>query len=220
MSLKKLFKIPYCKVNTVEDYFQLPKKEREYKGFYKVPCALPNSLFKNNKSEKTWDDFYAEIKRLYPIQYFLREYLPSLDNPILCAYYNIKSKIRLFFNPVFPRWRKSLPRHEYADLIEFVPKSNFALILDFYYEEVLNGIVDWEADEPHREFLIKLKEHVAWIETGKKLKENQLVEAISNQFTVVEFTEADKVRTIEEEIFNRDTDVLNWLIANRGIMWT
>lgn len=222
--------IPTIDVRTVEQYFSLPKSQREYFGMYKTPFALPSEMF--DKTIEGWDTFYFKIRQEYPIQYFFRYWLLSLDNP-LCLFFSryiiwplagFKRSVNLWFNPIHPRWRASLPRHKYCDVTELVVISNFALIQDFYWEEVVDGFVDWTADEPHRAFHSKLVTYIQWIEHDiPKLKE-QLTQSISNaSSTPLEGGYYEKYKesiSIEKEIQDRETEILIWFAENRGFFWS
>ncbi len=70
------------KVNSVEEFFSLNIKNREFFGFYLKPEALPWEQMIETE-ENGWDFFYKEIKKQYPIQYFLREWIFSLNNPVV-----------------------------------------------------------------------------------------------------------------------------------------
>lgn len=233
----KLFKIPNVRVSSVEDYFNLPKENREHKGFYRLPFALPSKLFRNRDKEKTWEDFFQQIKEQYPIQYFFRQYLPSLDNPLVYNYYkyigwklrDFKYACELFFNPLFPRWRNVLPKHKYSDVSELVVESNFALILDFYYEEVVDGVVDWESDRLHKKFLKEIKEAVLWIETERTKQNNTLDSVLTKVTNNPKYDKKGKFlydetyqeyNNLEQQIFNKDTSVINWFVKNRQMFWS
>ena len=124
-------------IYTAEDYISLPKTLRESKhGLYLEPHAL---IFDFNSHVSEWDKFYDFIKKEYPIQWFFRHWIFSLDNPVYKVhnilkhhYLNNKYAVKRFFKPLFPRWRKSCSRHRYTDIKELVVTSNFALLLDFW----------------------------------------------------------------------------------------
>jgi len=181
------------KVNSAAEYFLLPKSERTNKfGFYKVPCFLPWT-YNNPESDEGWDAFKREIRKQFPIQWFFRDWLLSLDNPVIFWYYkfigwplrDFKWALRLFCKPLFPRWRKALPRHQYMDICELVVLANFALIQDFFYEEADKGIVDWNATPAHKKFFRELKKAIRWIEVERpkmnELESEELTKATENK---------------------------------------
>lgn len=225
----------YMKVNSVDEFFNLPKKEREWYGLYKKPFFLPIE-FLGSGDEKGWNCFYDEIRREYPVQYFFRDWLFSMDNPIIFVYKkfiswplrDLKYNIRRFIKPCFPRWRKVLPRHQYGDITEIVVESNFALICDFYHEEVVDGVVDWTSDDVHKKFYTELVAAVHWIETERKkvdgLIDEALTKAIGNKIKVdgkfdYKSTYADHDR-LENHKNEKETEILKWFIDNKKFFWT
>lgn len=221
-------KSKYVKVNSVEDYFSLPKSEREYRGFYKKPYALEWDFF---TGEKGWTAFYKEIKKQYPIQWFFREWMFSLDNPIYRVFYTLRHKywdikyaIKNFLKPVYPRWRKTVPRHKYADGVYLIIESNFNLILDFYYNDIIGGYVDWESDEDHKTFLKEVKDAVRWIEVERQelndICDRELTLALNNK-EEKDYNKRYKTHDeIEKQIFDKETSIINWMVAKRSFFWT
>lgn len=231
----QFLKVPYVKVSSAEEYFALPTSEREYYGLYKKPFSLPLEWI--SPSEKGWNYFDSEIKKQYPIQYFFREFLPSSDNPVVFCYKkwlvwplrDFKWAFKLFFKPCFPRWRKVLPRYKYSDMTHVVVEANFAMLLDFYYEEAVDGIVNWEGDEIHKTFFDKLKEYVNWIENERKEKDNQLSESLTAASINKVYTAENKLdynktyeeyNNLEQQIKDKETEILKWIIDNRDFFWT
>jgi hypothetical protein len=225
------FKLPYVSVSSTEEYFSLPKNQREKFGLYLIPFALPWEIFKDVSQKEGWDYFYSKIKEQYPLQWFIRRWLPSLDNPVVSVAYkyiiwpytDIKYSIKRWFNPLHPRWRASLPRHQYKDIQELVVDSNFALIRDFYWEEVIDGVVDWSSTEEYETFHNQLVINVNWIENELPALNKQHEESLSKAFlnTKAEYyTKYEEVAKIEKEIHDKTTEILTWFIENRAFFWT
>lgn len=228
-------RIPYSDARSVDQYFALPKNEREWFGLYKSPSSLPLEWF-GGDGEKGWEAFRKQIKIEYPVQYLFRNWLLSMDNPLIFAYKKFigwplrdsKYAIKLFFNPQFPRWRKVAPRHKYIDTTELIVESNFALIVDFYREEVVDGHVDWSADDIHKKFYTELVAAVNWIEEERKKVERLTDEALSKavKSKVMKGGKFDYHATyadfdrLEEHKKQKDTEVLKWFIDNREGFWT
>lgn len=232
----KFFRLPQIKVNTVDDYFSLPKNEREKFGLYLLPWSLPFTFFNKEEKTKGWKEFYAELKKEYPVQYFFREWIFSYENPIY-SFFNTKLiwpvkelrwKIHRFLNPCHPRWRKVLPRHKYSDITELVIDSNFALILDFYYEEVKQGMVDWKSDDKHKKFHKEILNAVKWIEKDRNNHLDKIDKTLSLAIKkpVMKKGKLDYLATykehnkLEDELKNKDTKILTWFIENREFFWT
>lgn len=223
--------------NSVDEYFQLPKAEREYNGFYKVPYALPSELLSCGKIEKGWTAFYKKIKAEYPLQYFFRVWLSSYDNPLysflkLHVFDNLqtaKYSIKRFIKPCHPRWRKVLPRHQYGDITELVVSSNFALICDFFHEEVENGWVDWNSDKEHKQFYKDLKSNVKWIEEDRIALQKTIDKTLDKAIKKRKYKEDGtldynatylKVNALEQEYTRKETQILTWFVCNRSCFWT
>lgn len=232
---KKNFSIG--EVRTAEQFFSLPKSEREFFGFYKVPYSLPSNIFGSSFNELGWEYYWQEIKNEYPFQYFFRHYLPSLDNPLVFAWHKwifwpfreFRIAFSLFLKPVCPRWRKVLPRHQYNDVTNLVVKANLAMILDFYHEEVVDGFVDWQGDEVHKKFHKELTKHVEWIEKTSKewdVKLGELLDEASKnpkcdkKGNFLYKATYGKYNTLEEKVKNKETEILNWFVENREFFWT
>jgi len=230
MSFRNKLILKDCSVSTVKEYIELPKVLRESKhGLYLVPVALAFN-FSSRVSE--WDLFYNLVKKEYPIQWFFRRWVFSLDNPVYKVhnilkhhYLNNKYAVKRFFKPLFPRWRKSCSRHCYTDIKELVVASNFALILDFWHEEISKDIVNWNADETHKTFYKELKSAVKYIEEGRqKLQDKadkELEKASNIKKKNLSYQERyGKYNAAEQLMEDQDTHILSWFIKNRCYFWT
>jgi len=217
-------------VSTVQDYIALPKSEREYKGLYLVPRALAVKYLGNPGSFSEWDLFYSYVRQNYPIQWFFRHYLTSWDNPVykfvklkVMHFQDFKHATKRFFKPLCPRWRNSFRRHEYLDISSIIEKSNFALILDFWYEDVENGFTDWNSTPALKKFYKELQKAVKYIENDRKIIEQQIDDALSesvkNRKAKSFTTRYKKLTKLEEKLKDSDTHVLTWLITNRYFFW-
>jgi hypothetical protein len=227
-------KLPYVNARTVDEYFSLPRSQREWCGLYKLPYALPSERLGDDPG---WESFYKKIKKMYPVQYFFRYWLPSYDNPVVYFYYkwivwplsSFKQKLRWLFNPWFPRWRKVAFNPSRIDVSELVIESNFALICDFYWEEVVDGVVDWTDTKEHKQFYDELVSAVNWIEKERDIVEEQLRQAYKKSSSMRIKTKSghfDYYATYEEPIKlekykeAKEEEILKWFIVNRGYFWT
>lgn len=223
------YEVPWVDTRSVSEYFALPKKDREWYGLYKLPYALPWER-PGIDTEQGWDSFYVEIKKQYPVQYFFRQWLFSFDNPVysfwMSSFYfpfrEFKYAVKRWFNPIHPRWRASLPRHAYCDISELLVNSNFALIRDFYWEEVVDGFVDWQSTEDHRTFYTELITYVRWIEEGLPELEERYSKSLANVSRSSEDYHAKYKETfkIEQEKYEKETEILIWFAKNRSFFWT
>jgi hypothetical protein len=227
------FRIPHVDVRSVEDYFNLPIKEREWHGLYKLPYALPSELFGESPG---WETFYNKIKSLYPFQYFFRDWLFSWENPVILCFYkqivwpltDLKRNLKCIIKPYYPRWRKLLLNHVNFDVTELVIESNFALIRDFYWEEVVDGHVVWEDTEDHKQFYDELVSAVEWIEKERKILDSQVGEAYQkasgNRLKTNErfdyYATYEEPMRLEKLKQDREEEILKWFISNRQYFWT
>jgi len=231
--------LPYVNVHSVQDYFDLPKSERERFGLYRKPFALPCEWLDNRlggkiakvKLEKQgWKSWELEIRRRYPVQWFVREWCFSWENPVYAFfksfYFDYREKkyaVKRFISPFYPRFRKSVPRHQYSDVSEVLRKANFALLLDFWYDEMVDGCVSWQDTAKLKNFFKRVQAGVKYIEVERPALENKADTAL---------TAATKKRTgtfeqrygkhdaIEKKIADKDTELLVWMMQNREMFWT
>lgn len=239
MFFSKFKKKLLIKVSSVEEYFSIPKKEREFFGLYKTPPALPldyNFFMTNKKQDEKGCTFFYEIKKQYPFQWFFRHWLSSYSNPVYAyvkkihyGFLNFKWALQNYLRPNYPRWRSSLKKHEYKDGSSLIEDSNFNLILDFYYDEVVDGCVDWQADKRHKKFYTELLENVRWIEVEKPRKEKEYIKSLEYASNNPIFDKNEKFdyyatykhsNTVEDSLKNKTTEILKWLCENRGFFWT
>lgn len=205
---KKLF-LPYIYVSSVEEYFNLPKREREKYGLYLLPFALPSSFLNKNSSGKlTWDDFYKKIKEIYPIQYFLREVV--LDN-INFYFRDIIHQLRNYyiflFNPQHRDISKTIPRN-WKDLCSIILDTNFAIIVSFY-NEANESCVEWDYDESHRKFKTWLDDSYDYISVRRPI----LIDKMWDSYP-------EKILEYEKLIDDSDTKILKEMVEYRNLFWT
>lgn len=231
-AFKKEFE-PLYKISSVEAYFALPKSEREKWGLYRKPFALPSELF--NKSETGgWGAFERQIRKEYPIQGFLREWLFTTENPVNWFFYriyrryrDIKYAIKKFFRPAHPRFRKVYPRHKWMDVHYAVEEINLALLLDFWYEEVVDGLVKWNGDRYHRAVYDFLKKSVYWIEKTRPRLEAQIqaehkkIHAYYEQGIKKTYEQKyGRINRIEKQIQDKITEIIVKMAKYRPYLWT
>jgi hypothetical protein len=213
-------KIPKVKVESVVEYFNLPEKEREYFGFYKIPHSLPFEFF---SKEVGWDNFNLQIKKNYPIQWFFRQFIFSYENPIykfIDEYVkkpisNFFKSLILFLKPCCLNWRKTLKRYEYSDVSELAVKSNFNLILDFYEQSFK---FEKNHIDSNIKFFTELSSNVDWIKKKRKEKISEITKHFLDSI-VNEKNKDELIDKLEKDLENKDTEILKWFIENRGYFW-
>ncbi len=221
----------YAPVSTIKDYFNLPIKDREKFGFwYKLPQALPCNILLDEDERGGWAELYKLIRKKYPIQWFIREYLFSFDFPPYkfiklkyMSYEDWKYKVKCFFKPHHQRIRKSIP-NTWKDISSLIIDVNFAMILDFYYGEVKNGWIDWESDEKHKEFYLWILSAKHYIEVRRRALEIK----IDNSYPPKEDRKKKlpynelyaKLHAAEKELKDGDDKILIDMIKFREMFWS
>lgn len=219
MKRKKMNKLN--SVRTLEEYRALPKSERYFFGWYRIPFAMELS---------EWEDFYDEIQDLHPVQYHLREWTSDIIGWFSHHYSEIYWNIYRFFAPCHQSIRKAIPRQwQYLDAVMI--DVNFAIIKEFR-QEMLEGYVDWKSTPEHIEFEKWIIDAVDYIDNRRPAliaKSNDMPDGI---FPLGEKAKAQcenlqewedwskSIKDTEEEIDKLDTKVLTEMIQNRGYFWT
>jgi hypothetical protein len=218
------------KEGTADEYFALPKDEREQRGFYLSPRGFVFSPCFRSKgsicSER--DKWEKEIMRLYPFQWFFREYLLSLDNPVYYFFWRIKMlwEDKLFYPakhyliPQQKNFRETARRlqFQYADIRTIISSVNFALLLDFK-EEADNSLVDFEASGL-TDFKKKLDEYSAILRDEFKSFKNEEDEAWKQYEKNESRPDLEKLWEIEKRESDLKKEILTWMMENRERFWT
>ena len=229
--------LPYAKAQSIDEYFALPREEREKFGLYLHPLSLPiDGFYASDPNAKGWTHWEKEIRKLYPIQGYIREVLLSYDNPVysfLCLkkrqLSDLRWKINRLIRPLHPRIHKAYRRYEVKDVSSAIIDVNFALILDFWYEEVTNSIVSWDHDKQHKDFYSQIKKAVKYIEVERPAlqgrADKELTRATNNRKikkgSKASFSDIyGKHDALEKKIEQCDTATVLWAINNRGFFCT
>lgn len=201
--------ITLWKVRSSEEYFNLPRRTRQKFGWYFRPGALPFG---------DWDVWTSRIRREYPIQGFMREWLFDYENPV---YAKIEDALRCirkyyrysqrFLNPDIPRARKTIPRHWRINIGDTLQDFTFALILDYVYSENFKHIMT-DQDPAIRTFKIFISKAAAYIRVGRRHIEED-IEALweERKFIANEksFDETfEKIQELERHKLEQDTAIL------------
>lgn len=137
--------------------------------------------------------------------------------------------VRCVFRPQHSRLRKAIPR-TWMDISCLIETVNFEFIKSFYEQEYKADIVDWNYDEPHRDFANWLESAYAYITKERPELEKQMWAAYpeygENWWS--DYKSGDKsykeayaeVHRLEDLIRKKDTNVLTELINRRECFWT
>jgi len=142
--------------------FSKPKKKPLFSFMYETPYSL---------SMEDWELWREEMKKTYPIQYWLREdfcdWFRSWRRVLKERYYEVKS----IFNPTHQDIRKAIPK-TWMDINNLIVDVNRAMILSFK-KEADESFVDWDGTEKHREFKDWLDAAAKWFTEDKPNLEKQ-----------------------------------------------
>jgi len=134
-------------------------------------------------------------------------------------YYKLKS----FFMPQHKKIRAAIPR-TWTDLVDTIREVNFAMVVEFYEDEYLDGHTDWSATKVHQEFeqwLIMAYNYI-------KVKRPELDKAywasfpdLDNIDRTMEYEQLyGKTNRLEKEILDKDTELLVQIVSRREMFWT
>lgn len=216
-------------VSSVDDYFKLPKNQRELYGFwYKKPASLPSEFFGDVGGWETWT---KRIQVEYPIQGWLREWCFSWDCPVYGffrgKYLKFKDgwyKFKCHFNPYHDMVRDSIPE-TWTDISYLIEAVNFAMIRDFYYNEVIRGHVDWNSGPQVSKFYRWLKRAIKYIEVERPALEKQIEDAYPDRKIALRNDKNYKelygeVDRLSEILRRKDTSFIKQMVEYREYFWT
>lgn len=180
---------------------------------------VPNSL-----TLEDWKQWNINVKKDYPVQYFVRE-LACDAKYVVCRWYRTaKYKIRSIFKPSHQDIRKTIPR-EWADISSLIVDVNFAMIKSFK-KEADEAFVDWSGTENHCEFKKWLDSAAHWIAIGRPNCQAQAYASyppypLPDHMRGKSYEELyGEVNKMEKLIEDTDTKILNQMIEYRGYFWT
>jgi hypothetical protein len=225
----KINKKKYVKARSIEEYFALPKNQRQKWGFwYLKPLALPWDGLHDNESKNGWSEFSRQIRKQYPIQGFFREWFFDYDNPVY-SFIMVKKMqlndfwygVKCFFKPSHPIIRKALPK-KWCDITSLLIDVNLAMIEQFYIE-ASESFIDWESDDKHINFYSELKKANKYIkETRPKLLKriDRGYEFAQNNKDLDYNAKYSTVNYTEKFIDSFDKKYIKWAIDNKDFFWT
>jgi hypothetical protein len=181
------------------------------------------------------------MDKLAKVSYILKGVDPDSRLSLFCyavktrITYAIPYKIRNFYHkhvrtlwdPKHTRIRNVIPK-DWHDLDYVLLQVNFEIIKSFYEDEFLDGPVDWNADEKHKDFADWLFSayHYITVTRPKLEKEKDAAYPDSDDFNRKMTSKKlykelyGEVDRIEKHIHKMDTKVLTELIKNRDFLWT
>jgi hypothetical protein len=171
-----------------------------------------------------WEDWREQMKKDYPVQYFVREFISDCAYSCKRMYRDTKYAIKCFFKPYHSDIRKAVPR-QWADISHLIVEVNFAMILSFK-KEADESCVDWSATEEHQKFKKWLDSCASWIQEGYPNLKKQMMDAypphpLPDYLKGKSYDELySEVNRIEKLIDGTNTNILKQMIDYREYMWT
>jgi len=146
--------------------------------------------------------------------------LPFLNKYVIIEKYY---KLRSFFMPQHKKIRAAVPR-TWTDLVDTIREVNFAMVVEFYEDEYVDGHVDWSATEVHSEFerwLIMAYDYI-------KIKRPVIEKEYWNSFPDLTNGGGGKsyeelygeTNRLEKEVTDKDTELLVQIVSRREMFWT
>ena len=215
-------------VHSVREYFSLPRNKRVHFGLYLYPVALPSSLL--GAVDDGWEKWEQMIRKEFPVQWWFREYVFNMNSCIYTPYRRVCSVVRKFYygcvrfiKPGIPRTRATIPRHKYIDISDAVLDVNFALLCDFWHEEVSAGCVDYTVDDENKKFYAWLESAVFWIEHARVAANKELDAALMSAYQLDKLDDSDRFSLydkLQKHIDDTDTRILTEIVKYRSKLWT
>jgi len=141
-------------------------------------------------------------------------------------WHDLKYKIKCFFNPR-NKWVKKAIGNQWHDLDYVYEEILFAGIINYVEGEKCFERVLWKSPE-EKATKKKILEIYNWAKTGRdKFKKN--VDSAYPEVDLDNLFNVDtdsynklygKVNKLEEELRDKDTEYLVWLVKNRSVLWT
>lgn len=177
----------------LEQYKKLPKSERECFGFYK-----------DFKMDDMWEgfEFWDYLKEKYPIQFFFRNELFSFFS--FCFLMRKFNRVKTWVKDPHRDIRRCIPRG-WCDLDHILEKTNAQILISFYHE-ANQGMVDYDSDEPHREFK-------KWLDSSYLILTKEIPDLEKEN-------ELKYSHETERKIYNIRTKVFKEMIEKREFFWT
>ena len=182
--------------------------------WYKVPTSY---------TLDDWAEWEQQMKRDYPVQYFVREFFSDCKYTIRNFCRDIKYAIKCFLKPYHSDIRKAIPR-KWADVSNLIVDVNFAMILSFK-NEADESCVDWDYGD-HRKFKNWLDAAAKWIQEDRPAIQKQrddaypphpLPDHMRNWNYEQLYGEVNKLEKIIDET---DSAIIKQMVDYRDYMWT
>lgn len=171
--------------------------------------------------EKTFldvDEVFKQIRNRPPLKWY-----EKLWNKIHFTTYDAVWYIYQIFKPCHQKIRKAIPRH-WVDQVELIRNVNFAFITEFYEHEFNEESFLTNESEEAVNVVKFLKESYKYITEGRNLLQNKIDLELDAAWRIDDREQRSnmykEIHNLEQELDNRDTDILVKLMQYREWMWS
>ena len=215
-------------VHTVDEYKAMPRKSRELVVWY-WPCPLyikPYALSAGDDLVGEWTKFDEYVKKEYPVQYFFRNTVAGFFWDIETSYRRIKSKVRPYIKYPRKEMRDKVFTRNSGDLDSIIVEFCLQCVIEYVDREKCFDHILFDYSDEVKTFAAQLKECHVYATKGRQeiLKEIEKawedVPLMMADFAQNKMEKYNKVTELENKLKEADTQVCEWVVKNRRLLWT
>ena len=215
-------------VHTVDEYKAVPRQSRELVVWYwPFPLYIkPYALSAGKDLVGEWEKFDAYVKKEYPVQYFFRDTVAGFFWNIETSCKRIKRKIKPYIHHPRAEMRDKVFTREYNDLDSIIVEFCLQCVIEYVDREKCFDQTLFDYSEKVKTFAAQLKECHAYATKGRQeiLTEIQKawedVPLMMSDLAQNKMDRYNKVTELEEKLVEADTQVCEWVVKNRRLLWT
>lgn len=128
--------------------------------------------------------------------------------------------------PIFApqnRWAVKPVKRTWQDKCCLIEDWLYAAVIDFVEEERCFEVTDWNDTEETRRLAAELREVYEWAKTGRAAFAERVEASVQIDSTTNLFCQNvnwDEYNRLTDEMEQWDTRCLEWIVRQRGILWT
>lgn len=215
-------------VNTVDEYKAMPVTSRELVVWYwPFPLYIkPYALRAGDYPIGEWTKFYAYIKEEYPVQYFFRKTIVHLFHRMERNLRDIRYNVKRYIKIPRKEMRDRVFTREYSDLSSIVVEFCLQCVIEYVDREKFFEKIEFNSSNEMRTFAAQLKECHTYATKGRQEILTEIENAweaiplVMNGITQNNVNKYDKITELENKLEEADTQVCEWVIKNRKLLWT
>jgi hypothetical protein len=215
-------------VHTVDEYKAMPRKSRELVVWY-WPSPLyikPYALSAGTDLIGEWTKFDEYIKKEYPVQYFFRDTVIGFFQDIEMSFRRIKWKIKPYIQRERKEMRDKVFTRQYRDLDSIIVEFCMQCVIEYVDREKCFAEIAFDYSEKVKTFAAQLKECHAYATKGRQEILNEIEKAwedvplMMSDLAQNKMDKYNKVTELETKLEEADTQVCEWVVKNRRLLWT